>query len=97
MRIPNLCLAALLLASPALGQGASPPSIDGLWDAVVTAGAADASFAVPFRFEIATKGATAEGFFFEGDRKIGSTSGAFAGDTLKLKQLTSEPDGYADA
>ena len=85
MRMPNLCLAAVLLASPALGEGATTPSIDGLWDAVVTAGAADAPFAVPFRFEIATKGATAEGFFFEGDRKIGSTSGAFAGDTLKLE------------
>jgi hypothetical protein len=31
---------------------------------------------VPFRFEIAGSGAEIQGFFFEGDRKIGSTSGS---------------------
>ncbi len=56
-------------------------SIDGLWDATIVAGGAE----VPFRFEIATKGTTAQGFFFEGDRKIASTSGTFANDTLTLE------------
>jgi thiol-disulfide isomerase/thioredoxin len=39
---------------------------------------------VPFRFEIAQNGAQVQGFFFEGDRKIGSTSGTFANDILQL-------------
>jgi thiol-disulfide isomerase/thioredoxin len=56
-------------------------SVDGLWDAVVTAGETQ----VPFRFEIATKGSEAQGFFFEGDRKVGSSAGTFADGTLKLE------------
>ena len=77
-----IAAAALVLASstavPARAQ--APAGINGLWDAVVVAGGAE----VPFRFEIATRGAQAEGFFFEGDRKIGSTSGSFANGVLKL-------------
>jgi len=77
-----IAAAALVLASstavPARAQ--APAGINGLWDAVVVAGGAD----VPFRFEIQTRGAEAEGFFFEGDRKIGSTSGSFAQGVLKL-------------
>ena len=79
--------AALLLMVAALARQrpvTAASSIDGLWDAVVVAGAADAAFEVPFRFEIATSGATAEGFFFEGDRKIGSTSGTFVDGRLTL-------------
>ena len=57
------------------------PSVDGLWDAVVVAGGTE----VPFRFEIATSGGEAQGFFFEGDRQIGSTSGTFADGALKLE------------
>ena len=37
---------------------------------------------IPFRFEIATTGADAHGFFFEGDQKVGSTSGRFADGVL---------------
>jgi thiol-disulfide isomerase/thioredoxin len=55
-------------------------AIDGLWDAVIVANGAD----VPFRFEIATHGSNAQGFFFEGDRKVGSTSGSFVDGVLKL-------------
>ena len=55
-------------------------SIDGLWDAVVVASGVD----IPFRFEIAVKGREAQGFFFEGDRKIGSTAGTFVDGVLKL-------------
>lgn len=56
-------------------------SIDGLWDAIVVANGTD----VPFRFEIATRGTEAQGFFFEGDRKVGSTAGSFAGGVLTLE------------
>src|SRR5690349_15832509 len=56
-------------------------SIDGLWDATIVSGGTE----IPFRFEIATKGGDAQGFFFEGDRKIGSTAGTFAGGVLKLE------------
>src|SRR3954447_14288505 len=82
----RLLLAAALIAAavvlPRAPVAAASP-IDGLWDAVIVAGGAD-RFEAPFRFEIATKGSDAEGFFFEGDRKIGSTSGTFADGTLKL-------------
>ena len=55
-------------------------SIDGLWDAVVVAG----GIQIPFRFEIATKGGEAQGFFFEGDQKVASTSGRYADRVLTL-------------
>jgi len=77
-----IAAAALVLASSAAvpARAQAPAGINGLWDAVIVAGGAD----VPFRFEIATRGAQAEGFFFEGDRKIGSTSGSFASGALHL-------------
>jgi thiol-disulfide isomerase/thioredoxin len=55
-------------------------SLDGLWDAVVAAAGTE----VPFRFEIASKGADVEGFFFEGDRKVGSSSGKLEDGVLTL-------------
>src|SRR3954449_3629822 len=76
-----LLVAALLVASTYLPRARAASRIDGLWDAIVVAGGAD----VPFRFEIATDGATAHGFFFEGDRKIASTSGTFVDGVLKLE------------
>jgi len=66
--------AALLVASPASAQ------ITGLWDAIVVSNDAE----IPFRFEIADNGAAAQGFFFEGDRKVGSTSGRFVDGVLTL-------------
>ena len=78
----GLLLAAVLLAAAPLAQPAHAASgIDGLWDAIVVANGAE----VPFRFEIATNGADAQGFFFEGDRKVGSTSGRFADGVLTLR------------
>src|SRR5947209_13964504 len=71
---------ALALSSRAPAIGAAS-SIDGLWDATVVSGGVE----IPFRFEIATAGANAQGFFFEADRKVGSTSGTFAGGVLKLE------------
>ena len=76
--------AALLVAFSLLPPGRSAmaaPSIDGLWDAIVVANGTE----IPFRFEIASKGSEIEGFFFEGDRKVGSTSGRLAGDVLTLE------------
>jgi thiol-disulfide isomerase/thioredoxin len=76
--------AAFLIALTALplrrSVDAAPP-VDGLWDAVVVTADAD----VPFRFQIASKGSEAQGFFFEGDRQIGSTSGTLADGVLKLE------------
>jgi thiol-disulfide isomerase/thioredoxin len=77
-----LLLAAALLAAPRLAPPTQAASrIDGLWDASVVANGVE----IPFRFEIATNGAEAQGFFFEGDRKIGSTSGHFADGALTLE------------
>lgn len=73
-----------LLVALVAASLAQPASVDGTWDAVVVAGSAEHPIDVPFRFEIATKGGDAQGFFFEGDRKVGSTSGRFAGGALTL-------------
>jgi thiol-disulfide isomerase/thioredoxin len=53
---------------------------DGLWNAVVVVGKAE----VPFRFEVSRQGDQWRGFFFEGDHKIGSTSGTFTGNALRF-------------
>src|SRR5215472_9773944 len=54
--------------------------VDGLWDAILVSNGTE----IPFRFEIALNGAGAQGFFFEGDRKVGSSSGRFADGVLTL-------------
>src|SRR6202030_206525 len=64
----------------ALPVASAAGTITGRWDAVVVANKVE----VPFRFEIAQNGAQVQGFFFEGDRKIGSTSGTFANGILQL-------------
>jgi len=84
MNKQRLSLAAALVAVacsvlPARALPA-PGSLDGLWDAVVAAAGTE----VPFRFEIASKGADVEGFFFEGDRKVGSSSGKLEDGLLSL-------------
>jgi thiol-disulfide isomerase/thioredoxin len=81
-KLPSI--AVLLVALSALAFRApveAAPSIEGLWDAIVVAGGTE----VPFRFEISTKGTAAQGFFFEGDRKVGSTAGSFADGVLTLE------------
>jgi thiol-disulfide isomerase/thioredoxin len=98
MKRLSLAVALLLaaLAAPPRLQAVAAVSpgilsaIDGLWDATVvttpTGGAAGAPGAeVPFRFEIGTSGTEAQGFFFEGDRKVGSSSGTFTDGVLKLE------------
>jgi len=72
---------ALVLAATHTPAARAASSIDGLWDAMVVANGVD----IPFRFEIATQGSTARGFFFEGDRKIESTAGTFSDGVLKLE------------
>jgi thiol-disulfide isomerase/thioredoxin len=71
--------------------------LDGLWDATVTVGQAE----IPFRFEIACEGDRWTGYFFEGGKKIASTSGTFTNGTLKLNYeflnstLTATSEGNA--
>jgi thiol-disulfide isomerase/thioredoxin len=55
-------------------------SIDGRWDAAVL----PSDVSVPFRFEIASHDRTVTGFFFDGDRRIASTSGRFENGRLTL-------------
>jgi thiol-disulfide isomerase/thioredoxin len=64
-----------------LAPGAAAQDVSGLWDSIVVANKVD----VPFRFEIAVNGTTAEGSFFEGDTKVSSTSGSFQNGTLRLE------------
>ena len=73
-----LLLGAVLLS--ALPVASATGNITGLWDAVVVANKVE----IPFRFQIAQNGNQVQGFFFEGDRKIGSTSGSFENGALKL-------------
>jgi thiol-disulfide isomerase/thioredoxin len=75
----RLLQAILLLALPLSGQS-GVAGIEGSWDAVVVVGQAE----VPFRFEISAQGAEPKGFFFEGENRIGSTSGKFADGKLQL-------------
>ncbi len=74
--IIGVCIS--LLAAAAAG---SAPGIAGLWDASVVANKVE----VPFRFEISQDGGRVEGFFFEGNRRVGSTSGSFENGVLKLE------------
>ena len=59
---------------------ASAPRLAGRWDAVVVVNTVE----VPFRFEIAENDRDVVGFFFEGSRKIASTSGRFENGALTL-------------
>jgi thiol-disulfide isomerase/thioredoxin len=60
---------------------ASAPRLAGRWDAMVVVNMVE----VPFRFEIAQNGQDVVGFFFEGSRKVGSTSGRFEDGSLTLE------------
>ena len=73
-------VSAVSTLSPARAD-AAPSPVAGLWDAIVVSNGIE----IPFRFEIAGDGAAAQGFFFEGDRKVGSTSGSFVNGVLKLE------------
>src|SRR6185436_8567314 len=85
LTVKRLVLVVALVVAASTARIAPPAhaasAIDGLWDAVVVVNDAD----IPFRFEITTSGAEAQGFFFEGDRKVGSTKGSFVDGVLKLE------------
>jgi thiol-disulfide isomerase/thioredoxin len=69
----------------------------GRWSAVIVVGKAE----IPFQFEVTHTGDQWHGFFFEGERKIASTSGSFTAGTLRLdyenlnSTLTATFDGNA--
>ena len=80
-----LAAAISLMPSVSARQGAAgAKAADGLWDATIVTGGATSPVNIPFRFEITTKGTDAEGFFFEGDTKVGSSEGTFADGVVKL-------------
>ena len=70
-------LLAILLAPL---RGFSEDGVSGLWDAVAIINGVE----IPFRLEISQSGKNAQGYFFDGDRKIGSTSGRFSDNRLEL-------------
>ena len=72
----------LALVSLAATFAAQPPSLTGIWDATVRVGDAE----VPFRFEIsAAAPGKATGAFFDGDDRVGSSSGRFDQNALSLE------------
>lgn len=73
-------VALLLLAGARSASAGDAPSLAGRWDATVVANGVE----VPFPFEIAGEGAALSGSFFNGDRRITSTSGRFENGTLVL-------------
>jgi thiol-disulfide isomerase/thioredoxin len=76
-----LCVAALAISLVSPPSAFSASTIPGLWDGKIVANQLE----IPFRFEIAQNGNQVQGFFFEGDRKIGSSSGSFSGGHLILE------------
>jgi thiol-disulfide isomerase/thioredoxin len=77
----TLCVAAAAISLVAPRSAFSASNITGLWDAKIVANQLE----IPFRFEIAQNGNQVQGFFFEGDRKIASSSGSFSGGHLILE------------
>ena len=77
LSVAATAIAAVLTQAPASAQ---PSSIVGLWDAAIVANDVE----VPFRFEIGLAGGVPQGSFFEGDRKVGSTSGTYSDGVLTL-------------
>jgi thiol-disulfide isomerase/thioredoxin len=55
--------------------------VAGLWQGTVTVSGQD----VPFRIEFAAKGDSVQGWFFNGDERVTSTSGRFTGEGLVLE------------
>ena len=95
MRKVLTVVAALLVITPLGSAAPAPPNLNGLWDATIVSGGVE----IPFRFEIQTTGKQAQGFFFEGDRKIASTSGSVSDASVTFEyellntRLDLEPKG----
>jgi thiol-disulfide isomerase/thioredoxin len=79
-KVSTIAAAFFLLFCAFPARPADNNDIAGLWDAVVVPDKAE----IPFRFEIVRSGNQVQGFFFEGEKKIGSTSGQFADGKLRL-------------
>lgn len=75
----RIALAVLLSAVTVAAQN-SATALAGRWDAVVTANKVD----IPFQFEIVADAKGLRGSFFNGDRRIMSTSGSFEHNMLTL-------------
>jgi len=83
IRLVFITLFPLIFSAVASAQepSSAQSKIDGLWDASVVVGPAE----VPFNFEISSKSGQVQGFFFEGKKGIGSTSGRFVNNDLQLQ------------
>ena len=75
-----LALSLILMGGCGRGGGGPAGQISGLWDAVVIINGVQ----IPFRYEIAQQGNQAQGFFFEGEQRVGSSSGSFASGVWKF-------------
>jgi thiol-disulfide isomerase/thioredoxin len=92
MHVPAVVFGVITLAALASAPAVHAQSPAGMWDATVTVTTnpntpEQAIVDVPFRFEIVCAGAscaTPRGSFFNGDDKLTSTSGQFAGKSLVL-------------
>jgi peroxiredoxin len=76
-----LALLCILPLSPIPASAQAQANLNGLWDAAVITGGVE----IPFRYEIAVQGAQVQGFFFEGDQRIGSSAGSYANGELKIE------------
>jgi thiol-disulfide isomerase/thioredoxin len=79
--VASRLLLTILAVALSLSAQSPAPRIEGPWDAMVVVGQAE----IPFRFEISGPGTNVKGFFFEGDKKIGSTYGTLADGKLQLE------------
>jgi ABC-type sugar transport system substrate-binding protein len=74
----TIALAALL----AIGASAAPaPALTGLWEASVQVN----ELKVPFKFGISAEGQRVEGWFFNGEDRVNSTSGQLTDGQLTLQ------------
>ena len=78
--IAALLLIAATPSAPAAAQ--APANLNGLWDAVIIL---NNNLQIPLRYEISVKGNQAQGFFFEGDRRVASSSGTLVRGELKIQ------------
>jgi thiol-disulfide isomerase/thioredoxin len=71
----------MVLASASIAAQNNAASLAGRWDAVVTANKVD----IPFQFEIVSNANGIRGSFFNGERRITSTSGTFENSVVTLE------------
>lgn len=72
-----LCVAVLMTLTPAATMA---QSVAGVWEASVIVNGLE----IPFRLELAGEGPNLQGWFFNGDEKVPSTSGRFEDGSLVL-------------